>query len=922
MLGKNDVWLAHIGAAVLPTLYEAYQEIIASFRDVPASADGKKPSKRYSLAIPAKLQANAAALLHLSSILDLSVDCCDLEETCSAKFLPSFIQATGAILLGTKFDDQSSDQQRRSGACSQSKERYACDVLRRIASFSLANIVDAVPSCLQGAIDIFQQRHGKLMLAIQNAPEISIQRSLISFTTTVYKEGTESSKDSQFVADMDYYLANLEDEASPKRTSVGRALFKAIDLNDDVKAMKRVEKFRLFLNEVAFEEGSPATRCIAMQSCHVFMGPKCDKGKEGPMALARIDWNLRGICVRLEKCGGEGEEGDPLHICYSQMIDGELAADGRELSFETKGCRVPFLRVQLSSAASRLALKDQVLPRLTSENVNVLAIVPSEGAKYHVTDDNEGTPILYMKRKASTPVSEAQPFAPHHRKPEGIQAFSDTTASTDAKKAETENLDSVFAGLKPDGFLLLPPLDDNNKDSEGRGTGNGVGEERKKPLQSDSPPATPRVHENTHLRAGLTTEKQKKKAMESSASKNKKKQAGISKTRRANLSPARSPQVKPSTPKPKKAKVQQMAKATLKRAEIEQSKNLSESMDLTESPQFPKKSESAPSESNRPQTHNSPSDSCSDLCCAVDEIPRQLEEEEEDQDTDGMASSPGGLMEIANTPEREERHDQSPEPTSPSESGSSAIESVEREPFLLSTKAASHDLIAQQKAASRGAASAAKTKAMSLTNSIGCDSSSDSEYESDGDGSGDDDTDNGNDEDSGNGKDNDNDSENLFIRKLAMVVRATLDKHKAKSAALQKAAEEEVQRHRDQFLLEEDVAAKKLGASIAAAAVAQKEKIQKHRRRLQAAAKQASSKASGCRKAIGKLAAELGGASARHKAQTVACTRALAATGQELRATLSGETRAAASRKRKRSTKSSKSDALLAGLSNLLGRSV
>lgn len=917
-LAKNDAWLANIGATILPTLYEAYQELIASFRDVRPSADGVRPSRRYSLVIPSKLQANAAALQHLSSILDLSVDCCDLEERCCAKFLPSFIQATGAILLGTNFaaDDVSSDEEGQLGQLSQSTERCACDALRRVASFSLANIVEAVPSCLQGAVEIFQQRHRNLFLSIQSAPEVSVQRSLLCFAITVYKEAIRSTRESKFVQDMDTYLQDLDDEDDEgMRARNGRDLFDAVDLNDDFTALKHVEKFRLFLNEVAFEEDCPATRCVAMPSCHIFMGPKCEKGKEGPMLSATIDWNLRGICLRIEDGGAKAGK-DPIHIRYSEIMAGEVAEDAREFSFETKRCDVPFIRVQLSATSLRDTLKETVLPRLSREKVNAFQTVPADPKKYHVLDgcdDVPMTPVLFMKRKSSTPVSEAQPFAAHHRKPEGIQAFSDT-ASADVDKVQTENLDSVFAGLQPDGLLLLPRLDDDNeRDTSLKSKGDSVGDKRTPEDEKDKNNSSRRQDEGIvpsevlEDMEGCTqpaTDESKRRAKSITAPNSRKLQrSGIAKVRKVKVTPAKKAQRKALDAKQKEADSLEIEKVSPKK--MDGRENVGDETAMTESPQCSDSPESAPT--NAPGHFDgtkaeTPSPVAKDVL-----------------DTNYTASTPSASTKDTSSSYRDEDHAESPESVFRSVSGSTFSEPVTENASRVAPTEKVADLLKSQETEPAQTvidnnATEMEVKVPALIDPDDCEPSSSS-----GEG-----TDCGSESSSERTAEEDaeSDPEKLYLRKLAMVVRATLEQHKEKSAELLKSAEAKIQQHKEQYNIEEGIAKKKLAGNIAKAAAIHKGGIQKERRKLQESVRSTSQRAAASRKRIENLTAELNDASTRHKDKIKAYLKDLSAAETELRTQLSNEARAASARKRKMSSKSSKSDALLAGLSNLLGTSV
>lgn len=406
-------------------MYDVHQQILESFR--------ARGAAKTALTISSSLQKDVPALRLLTNILNISVDASDLLAHFGEKHLPDFVRATSAILIGSNFLSDSKNGDLDDDAVNM------CDALRRNASFSLFAIVEHLPCCLPTAAKIMRSRHPKLLVAIRDAPDISIQRMLVRFTKLLYDHFSNSSEENeQFVADMDQFLIDMQDGASPKRAKLALSCFQSIDF-DSPDEWNVVERFRKLLRSEVWDEESSASKCITMESCHVLLHQSRTPDSRDGFVKAQIDWNLRNISIRSEKIN----HNEPVYIPYSQMQKAKLTSDRSELTFDVNAS--PPWRaaaIKFSSASARDSFSNDILPRLESEKLM--------SPKVDKTAATADAPSSVKK-------SVAELRAPIRK--DEILSFSDSEVEENVKEpsrsekaaAEDEN---AFTGLDLDGVML------------------------------------------------------------------------------------------------------------------------------------------------------------------------------------------------------------------------------------------------------------------------------------------------------------------------------------------------------------------------------------------------------------------------------------------------------------------------------------
>jgi hypothetical protein len=917
-LRADDTWLAAVGQYVLPTLYEAYQQVLSSFRDPPPSVDGD--TTRTSLIITPKVQANIPALLLLSSILDVSVDCCDLDKTFSGKHLLNFIRASCAILLASSY---SKDVDGRDGErISVSEEQIACDMLRRNASLSLANITEEVPSCREGATNLIQSRNAKLMCAIRDAPEISIQRSLLRFAKVIYDHAKKADVESKFVTDMEAFLVSLQDGVSPKKADFGASKFALIDFESD-DARREVEKFRILLCHVVWEENSAAVRCTLMRSCHIRLGPKAGKQNLGSMSEASIDWNLRGVSMRSESYSN----GDPIHVSYSQMTGLRISDARRELEFSVRNgnARYKAVSIHLSCQESRGMFQDVILPHLQDVCGISVKVIPEGVSKNEEDLDHIILPRL-GKRKASTPVSMAGPLS-HAR--EEISGFSESVVNSGTFKAGDENVESAFTGLKPDGILLLPRLDSS------KNSGKGVdGDEtqvampwsqndtRKMRVKSSGaqgiclPASVSRGHDQRigrdsvapsnredtrafrdEFETKVATVKSPRKQMERIGDGERK----MSSIAKENEGQVRSKIVAPPRRKDceKREDVScgntQPSEKNMQKADGSRGKRLSSRCPATE----PRADESTASSHRTDGSHSSlrgkENECCSDKYESCDSA--------EDRRVDLLSNDESGERDASN-----------PLPRSPSSSPSlsfdaavasgapSSADYTDKSWTIIDSDGTMNDLTEYE---------APHCKQMLFHFE---DVPNNSFRQNDGS------------QDSGTECDNSDEQEEKdeaeVIQKLSIIVRAIIEKRQVRTEALQEEARKTIQRRRKESREEQRRADKASGAKLLALAALHKGRIVKARTKMRASLRQVSDKTFSCNLSAKKLRSSVKKSLTVRKEKLDEYKKELASVGDEVQVKMASSARSAASRKKKTSSKALKSNAFLADLSNLLDKSI
>lgn len=969
----SDQWLSCIGARVLPTLYDAYQEVISSFRDVPATKGNK--SKRFSLTIPSKLQSNVPALLFLSSILDVSVECCDVDESYSGTHLENFILATSAVLLASTFDVTDSQETKHQGTNSRalSEEHWACDVLRRNASLSLANIAESVPSCLDGVTKKLQSRQPKLMCAIRDAPELSIQRSLLRFAKLFYDHASADGPNSKFVLEMDLFLSQLEDGISPKKANIGHDSFSSIDLvSEDKDASKQVETFRRLLCEVVWEDTSSAVRCTAMNSCHVYVGQSGAKEKSIAMSVAKIDWNLRGLSIKVRNLVSE----EPLHIAYSQMAGVQVSAESRELEFQVKGGHVSCVSISFSCAASRLIFEESILPYLKNEAGKVVKVVPESGKTGEALDGVLTTPGM-NRRKVSKPVSEARPS---HKSDDGISAFTDSELNLVPRCTRQNVVESAFTGLQPDGILLLPRLDasnDSERDVEvSTEKDHEACEQEVESKGASKRLKTQRTHSKTvaALRSTLTVKDRQTggsnhllqnalspKLPREEMQKTSKKQVPAGPLRKHLPEQSQNTSLHSTDPKrlmnlnsnaalptrPEQAQTNGISASEgdfdynsnwggLLCGNTQQSVSTADTDDVGEALQVPEeakasvannevanKSRSKVTSSKRgasklhlparrrpdsPPASETPFDGLDVTGQEYDAHPKDVLMTEGEDSSDSTESSgtidndDGSAMQLSGEsqlmdmdPDVDSSH---PCESNPHGDRTAADSASEDTPAKSESIAGGTKDLRDRFGARILHSSGEQPNNFSATSEDESEFDADTSYESEPS------------------------SEAQFVRKLAMVLHATLEKHKAESAKLQKVARAAIQGNNKEYKMAEELGCTNMKMKISAAAAVHKDKLMKLRKRLRTATKQSSNKVLSISQSVRKLKSNFAAASTRQDERLLGAGREFASVQNELCAKLSADSRAAANRKKKLTSKSVKSDALLAGLSNLLGDSV
>lgn len=463
----NDSWLAAVGANVLPKLYNSYEALLVAFRSDTESKQRQNVPGRLSLRISWDLQQSIPAIRFLSSMLDITVDCCDLDEAFAGEFLLSFVRATSAILMGSNFSnrlDERSDE-----------AMYQCDALRRNAAFSMANIAETSKICREGAVTLYQARHPLLMKVIQQSPEISIQRSLLRLSRLLYDHKLSNGDENKFQENMDKFLFVLKDGTSPGSSKSVSESFQEICLSSE-GAANSVETFRALLCALAWQEDSPAVLCTTIGSCHVFLGKKASKKGAG-YSLASIDWNIRGISIRSQSY----LQGQPMHFSYADMANISLCSGEIELEFSPANSAYGIVSIHFSSSPARRLFKTSILPRMTGKlGMTIAGSWKSTGKRIsqRETDapDHRGrkssTPAAKLVLSTILPASEdiAQFSDSTDRKPLiGSPLHSDATGGP-GKEVKRPSVDccgeSAFAGLEPDGVLMLPALSEESE--EGR----------------------------------------------------------------------------------------------------------------------------------------------------------------------------------------------------------------------------------------------------------------------------------------------------------------------------------------------------------------------------------------------------------------------------------------------------------------------
>jgi hypothetical protein len=168
----------------------------------------------------------------------------------------------------------------------------------------------------------------------------------------------------------------------------------------------------------------------------------------------------------------------------------------------------------------------------------------------------------------------------------------------------------------------------------------------------------------------------------------------------------------------------------------------------------------------------------------------------------------------------------------------------------------------------------------------------------------------------------DDEDEAAFIQKLVVIIRATLAKHKARTAKLSSETRFALARRRKQASVDESAAAGILQGRVSKVCAAARSRIFKAQSSLRSTVRLHSGRASSCKAA----AEHMVRSTKLKKAQQAAMIKNSGAELQRIRKDLHGklaaEMRAASASKERRASKASKSDALLAGLSTLLDNTV
>lgn len=341
---RCDEWLQAIGVNVLPSLFKFYLKVLVA-------CHGEAPhgrTQKLTLSLSQSLLTNVNALSLLSSSLDLVIDLCDLEQNCLEEYLISFVRATSAVIFGTNFD--------YIGENCDSTVMYERDVLRRNASLVLTNIVEACSDCREQVFSILQSRHRKLMSAVCNATEVSIQTSLLRLARYFY-EHRKSGDENRFQRDMDEYL-ELLDDSTPHDSDNAAAMFKKINLKSD-EAPSCIEDFRRLLSRRTKCGQPPRVICDVMENCHIFLGKKKEKLDQSH-APATVAWNMRSLAVKAV----DYHNGQPINVPY-HLLKGCLISSGtREFQASISNMDFPFIAIYFSACSTRKLFSEQILPRL------------------------------------------------------------------------------------------------------------------------------------------------------------------------------------------------------------------------------------------------------------------------------------------------------------------------------------------------------------------------------------------------------------------------------------------------------------------------------------------------------------------------------------------------------------------------------
>lgn len=441
---------------MLPSLFEYYLNVLTLSRQ----ASARESQQRLTVLISGEVLGDVRTVRLLSGIFDLLIDFCDLEHSFVETFFLRFVQAASAVVLAQPLEIPPSNASQ--------EVAYAISVLKRNASLVLANIAELCPKSRTNILSVLQARQSKLVDAIFDASEISVQRSLLRLTHWVYTHETRDGIN-KFKQDVGHFFDSLGDGQDSVEEQPSR-VFQRISLKSN-QASEQIEHFRHWLILRAKMKGIPCSPCVAMETCHVFLSERDDKLYRDH-APATIDWNVHGLAVR----AAEYLSGHPLHIPYYKLRACNVSHEHRE--FEATVVDEPFSHIVLymSSEDSRQLFQSHIIPRLFHD-ANVKVIPLKEPGKRTEALLNRQNKQLRASRKSSVSrfiderASDGISESPHSEAPDPRHKNQSpneadvTSAKQSGQKKDVVEPDlrdnalkrlehSVFAGLDGDDILL------------------------------------------------------------------------------------------------------------------------------------------------------------------------------------------------------------------------------------------------------------------------------------------------------------------------------------------------------------------------------------------------------------------------------------------------------------------------------------
>ncbi|CAN8076621.1 unnamed protein product [Agarophyton chilense] len=416
---SDDDWLPAAFNHLFPRLLHYYDLMLAKIEQV---ADPEEtPPNIYRLR-----KCSLQSLRLIASIFELCVDFCDVVY--AGDQLSGFLKPLISLLGIPDFHETSP---------AITETEYAMIELLRSASFALSNFLITFTSLAAETKSVTRQQVDGLFETLSNAPELSIQRSLLLIIRSLYNDTDirkNSSHPGQNLASMRQII---DKKLSTTQFGSGRAsaCFRALKLDDEDFLVKYESLIKMM-----FSRRRKALRCFSVNPCHVEIWEGPSK-RRTIIESAFVEWNMNSVCVRDQ--GGNPVQNWPFFAAVRfEWLNAEKEISLIFDMYYSFPVRKVLLQFERTIRRNDRKIIEERIERIQS-------LVPKESTpKASETDPMQSLGHL-------VPVTASLTLKSNGKSPSSEELSENSDMSSESEQQSDGNrVDTALSGLREDGIFI------------------------------------------------------------------------------------------------------------------------------------------------------------------------------------------------------------------------------------------------------------------------------------------------------------------------------------------------------------------------------------------------------------------------------------------------------------------------------------